>query len=112
MLKDHGSAKGEDLAESVITQIKKHKIEGRVTAFATNCEPSMVKAGRLVEEQGVAENHGCCYHRLACATDIVFHGPGVQEAMALSRLVVRRDTTSSQAAQRLGRAWNSTRCQI
>ena len=47
-----GSAKGEDPAEPVIAQVKKHKLEGRVTAFTTDCEP-MVKAGRLVEEQGV-----------------------------------------------------------
>ena len=97
-----GSAKGEDLAESVIAQVEKHKLEGRVTAFTTDCEPSMVKAGRLVEEQGVAEHHGCCNHRLHCTTGIVFNGPGMQETMALSRLVVRRYTTSSQAAQRLG----------
>ena len=104
-----GSAKGEDLAESVIAQVKKHKLEGRVTAFTTDCEPSMVKAGRLVEEQGVAEHHGCCNHRLHCTTGIVFNGPGVQETMALSRLV-RRYITSSQAAQRWGGgAWSPKR---
>ena len=54
-----GSAKG-DLAESVIAQVKKHKLEGRITAFTTDCEPSMVKARHLVEEEGVAELHGCC----------------------------------------------------
>ena len=54
------SAKLEDLAESVIAQVKKHKLEGRITAFTTDCEPSMVKARHLVEEQGVAEHHGCC----------------------------------------------------
>ena len=62
----------------------------------------MVKGGRLVEEQGVAKHHGCCNHRLECTTGIVFNRPDVQEAMVLSRLVVRRYTTSSQAAQRLG----------
>ena len=97
-----GSAKGEDLAESVIAQVKKHKLEGRVTAFTTDCEPSMVKAGRLVEGQGVAEHHGCCNHRLECTTRVVFKKPGAQETMALSRLVVGRYTTPSQAAQRLG----------
>ena len=97
-----GSAKGEDLAESMIAQVTKHKLEGRVTAFTTDCEPSMVNAGRLVEERGVAEHRGCCNHRLARTTGIVFNRPGVQETMALSRLVVRRYTTSSHAAQRLG----------
>ena len=42
-----GSAKGEDLAESVIAQVEKHKLEGRVTASTIDCEPSMVKTGRL-----------------------------------------------------------------
>ena len=58
------SAKLEDLAESVIAQVKKHKLQGRVAAFTTGCEPSTVKAGRLVEEQSVAEHHGCHNHRL------------------------------------------------
>ena len=73
------SAKWEDLAESVIAQVKKHKLQGRVTAFTTGCEPSTVKAGRLVEEQSVAEHHGCHNHRLECTTGIVFNGPGVLE---------------------------------
>ena len=96
------SAKWEDLAESVIAQVKKHKLEGRVTAFTTDCEPSMVTAGRLVEGQGVAEYHGCSNHRLECTTRVVFKKPGAQETMALLRLVVGRYTTPSQAAQRLG----------
>ena len=93
----------------MVAQVKGHKLEGRVTAFTTDCEPSTVKAGRLVEEQGVAEHHGCCNHRLECTTGIVFNGPGVQETMALSRLV-RRYITSSQAAQRWGGgAWSPKR---
>ena len=97
-----GSAKGEDLAQSVVAQVEKHKLEGRVTDFTTDCEPSMVKAGRLVEEQGVAKHHDCCNRRLERITGIVFNGPGVLETMVLSRMLVRRYTTSSQAAQRLG----------
>ena len=71
----------------------------------------MVKAGRLVEEQGVAEHHGCCNHRLECTTGIVFNGPGVQETMALSRLVVRRYIRQARLRSDWGRAWSSSRCQ-
>ena len=86
----------------MIAHVEKHKLEGRITAFRIDCKPSMGKAGRLVEEQGIAERHRCCNHRLECTTGIGFNGPGAQETMVLSRLVVRRYTTSSQAAQRLG----------
>lgn len=96
-----GSAKGEDLAAAVITQIVKHKLEGRAMAFVTDCEPSMVKAGRQVEAEGVAEHHGCAAHRLECITGIAFDGAGTRESTALARLCVRRYTKSSQAAHRL-----------
>lgn len=96
-----GAGGGGDLAGSVMAQVKKHKLEGRVVAFTTDCEPSSVKAGRVVEEKGVAEHHDCCNHRLECTAGIVLDGPGVRETMALARLLVRRYTTSSQAARRL-----------
>lgn len=94
-----GSVKEEDLAESVIAKVKKHKLVSRVTAFTTNCEPLMVIAGRLMEEKRIAEHHVCCNHRLECATGNVFNGPGVQVTMGPPWLVVRHYTTSSQAAQ-------------
>ncbi|CAN0305334.1 unnamed protein product, partial [Scytosiphon promiscuus] len=96
-----GSAKGEDLAAAVIAQVVKHKLEGRAVAFVTDCEPSMVKAGREVEAKGVAEHHGCVAHRLECTTGIAFDGPGTRDSMAHARLCVRRYTKSSQAAHRL-----------
>ena len=46
-----GSATGEDLADSVIALVENHQLVGRVAGFTTDCEPSMVKAGRLVEER-------------------------------------------------------------
>ena len=79
LLGGHGISKVGGSCESVIAQVKKHKLQGRVAAFTTGCEPSTVKAGRLVEEQSVAEHHGCHNHRLECTTGIVFNGPGVLE---------------------------------
>eukprot|EP00904_Undaria_pinnatifida_P012881 jgi/Undpi1/8723/HiC_scaffold_25.g11187.m1 len=96
-----GSAKGEDLAAAVIVQVVKHKLEGRAVAFVTDCEPSMVKAGREVEAKGVAEHHDCVAHRLECTTAIAFDGPGTRDSMAHARLCVQRYTKSSQAAHRL-----------
>lgn len=95
--------RGEAVAESVIAQVMKHKLEGRVVAFTTtDCsEPSMVKAGRLVGETGIAEHHGCCSNRLGCTAEVLFDWPGVRETIALARLLVRRYTASRQAAQQL-----------
>lgn len=96
-------ATGEDVADSLVAQVKKHKLEGRVVAFTTTdcCEPSMVKGGRLVEEKGIAEHHECFINRLGCTIEILFNWPGVRETIALARLLVRRYTSSRQAAQQL-----------
>ena len=67
----------------------------------TDCEPSMVKAGRILTEKAVLMDVGCTCHRIECVTALVFDGPGVKMSMTLARAVVTRYTKSSQAAERL-----------
>ncbi|CAM9559514.1 unnamed protein product, partial [Ectocarpus sp. 4 AP-2014] len=79
---------------------------GKVTAITTDCEPSMVRMGRLLEQSGVCTHIGCCNHRLESTTSLVFNGPGVKTTMTLARGLVSRYTTSSQMADRLAQFVN------
>ncbi|CAN0442995.1 unnamed protein product, partial [Ascophyllum nodosum] len=99
--KKQGSTKGEDLAISIETMIKNHGLTGHVVVCNTDCEPSMVKAGRILTDDAVLMHVGCTCHRIKCVTALVFDGPGVKKSMALARAVVTRYTKSSQAAGRL-----------
>ena len=99
--KKQGSTKGEDLAISIETMIKNHGLTGHVVVCNTDCEPSMVKAGRILTDDAVLMHVGCTCHRIECVTALVFDGPGVKKSMALARAVVTRYTKSSQAAGRL-----------
>lgn len=99
--KASGSAKGEDLAAAVIAQVTQHKLEGLAVAFVTHCESAMVKAGRQVEAEEVAEHQGCVAHRLECITGVAFDGPCTRDSMAHARLCARQYTRSSQATHRL-----------
>lgn len=99
--KSTGTTTGEALAAGITAAIAKHNLGGRVTAITTDCEPSMVKMGRILEEKGVCAHVGCCNHRLESTTGIVFNGPGVKKVMTLARGLVSRYTTSSQMGDRL-----------
>lgn len=99
--KSEGTTTGDALAVGVKAAVAKHGLTGKVTAVTTDCEPSMVKMGRLLEEDAVCTHIGCCNHRIESTTSIVFNGPGVKKVMALARGLVARYTTSSQAADRL-----------
>ncbi|CAN0271272.1 unnamed protein product, partial [Ascophyllum nodosum] len=99
--KKQGSTKGEDLAISIETMIKNHGLTGHVVVCNTDCEPSMVKAGRILTDDAVLMHVGCTCHLIECVTALVFDGPGVKKSMALARAVVTRYTKSSQAAGRL-----------
>lgn len=59
---------------------------------------SMVTAGRLVEERGIGEHHGCYDHRWGCTIVITFDGPDVRETMSTARALVQRYQQSSQTA--------------
>ena len=99
--KSAGTTTGDALAAGITAAVAKHGIKGKVTAITTDCEPSMVKMGRILEENGVCTHVGSCNHRLESTTSLVFNGPGVKKAMTLARGLVTRYTTSSQMADRL-----------
>ena len=99
--KKQGSTKGEDLAASIEAMVETHGLTGHVVVGNTDCEPSMVKAGRILTEKAVLMHVGCTCHRIECVTALVFDGPGVKKSMALAHAVVTRYTKSSQAAERL-----------
>ena len=71
-------------------------LTGKFIAITTDCEPSVVKMGRLLEEDDVCTHMGCCNHRLESTTSIVFNGPGVKKVMALSRGLVTRYSTQAR----------------
>ena len=81
--------------------VETHGLTGHVVMGNTDCEPSMVKARRILTEKAVLMHVGCTCHRIECVTALVFDGPGVKKSMALARAVVTRYTKSSQAAERL-----------
>ena len=99
--KSVGTTTGDDLAAGVKAAVAKNALKGKVTAISTDCEPSMVKMGRILEEDKVCVHIGCCNHRLESTTSIVFNGPGIKKVMALARGLVARYSTSSQMADRL-----------
>ena len=99
--KHTGSTTGEDLAKLVEGMMESHGVTGRVISFVTDCEASMVKAGRLVEDSHPQLQHvGCSNHRLESTTSSVFEGKSLR-AITLSRALVTRYTKSSQHAGRL-----------
>ena len=99
--KKQGSTKGEDLAASIESMVETHGLTGHVVVGNTDCEPSMVKAGRILTEKGVLMYIGCTCHRIEYVTALVFDGPGVKKSMTLARAVVTRYTKLSQAAEQL-----------
>lgn len=104
--KSTGTVSGEALAASMTAAVAKDDIGGKVTVITTDCQPSMVKMGRLLEENGVCTHIGCCNHWLESTTSLVFNGPGVKTAMTLDRGLVSRYTTSSQMGDRLAQFAN------
>jgi len=66
-------------------------------ACTTDCEPSMVKAGHILQERKFCMHIDCCNHRLERTTGIVFDGPGVKKAKAFARALVTRYSTSSRS---------------
>lgn len=99
--KHSGSTTGEDLAEWIEDMIERHGLKGRVIVIVTDCEPSMIKGGRLLEAHDRLLVHiGCTNHRLESTTSSVFNGKSLG-AMTLARALVGRYKKSSQMAARL-----------
>ncbi|CAN0335124.1 unnamed protein product [Hapterophycus canaliculatus] len=93
--KSEGTTTGEALAAGITAAVAKHDLKDRGTVITTDCEPSMVKMGRLLEESAVCIHTGCCNHRLESTTSIVFNDPGVKKVISLARGLVSRYSTSS-----------------
>lgn len=99
--KHTGTTTGEDLVKGIVSMIERHDLTGRVVACVTDCEPSMVKAGRLLEVGGGMLQHiGCSNHRIESTTSSVFNGKSLG-ALALAHALVGRYKKSSQMAARL-----------
>ncbi|CAM9145831.1 unnamed protein product [Sphacelaria rigidula] len=66
--KREGHTAGEGLAVAVKAMIERHCLKGRVLAFTTNCEPSIVKTGHILAENDGLTHIGCACHRLESVT--------------------------------------------
>lgn len=49
--RSEGSTTGDELTKKMEAMIESHKLNGRVTVGVTDCEPSMVVAGRRLTER-------------------------------------------------------------
>ncbi|CAN0241259.1 unnamed protein product, partial [Ectocarpus sp. 4 AP-2014] len=98
--KHQGHTAGEDLAAAVKAMIERHGLKGRVPALTTDCEPSLVKTGRILADDDGVTYIGRSCHRLESTTSKAFNGPGVSTALSLARGLVGRYTMSSQASDR------------
>ena len=74
--KHAGTATGEDLAKLVEGVIYQHGHRDMITAVVTDCEPAMVKAGRILSRNKVTEHIGCAGHRLQSSVGVGFTGGG------------------------------------
>lgn len=66
---------GEDLARYVEEVLTTH--EQSATANVTDCDPSVVKAGRILNERQLTKHVGCAGHRLQSSAGVVFTDSGV-----------------------------------
>lgn len=91
--KSEGSTKGKDLAEAIEGMVTHHDPTGRVVTCTIDCEPTMVKTGRILRERIFCTHIGCCNYPLESAT--------AKKTVTLARAMVNQYTKSSQAVDRL-----------
>ena len=70
---------------------KCQKLKIEPSAVITDCEPSMVAAGRKLQ----FPHGGCIDHRLEIVTKLFFDGPGVSDSMKVARNVAGHYNHSS-----------------
>ena len=73
-----GTTTGEDLQMKIPKAWEKRGVTG-VVANVTDCEPSMVKMGRLVMESTVIVHYGCADHRLEKTALKFYSHPAIAE---------------------------------
>ncbi|CAM9362792.1 unnamed protein product, partial [Sphacelaria rigidula] len=80
-----GAATGNDLATFVEKLATNHNLIGRMVAPVTDCEPAMVKAGHILNENMVVDHVGCAAHRLQSSAGKVFTGSTMIEVLGRCR---------------------------
>ena len=90
-----GSTTGEELTHKVPTAWDRRGCAG-VTANVTDCEPSMVKMGRMVWEERGVPHYGCADHRLEKTAEAFYKHPGVGTSLEKIKSVVTHVHKSSQ----------------
>ena len=76
-----GSTTGEDLQIKIPKAWEKRGVAG-VVANVTDCEPSMVKMGRLVMENTGIVHYGCVHHRLEKTSLKFYSHPSITESLS------------------------------
>lgn len=72
-----GKTTGQDLPNVVKRAINARSLQECITAVMRDCELSMVKAGRVIEEDGVVNPMGFIFHCLQSSAGVVFQGSEV-----------------------------------
>jgi hypothetical protein len=90
-----GSTTGEQLTHKVPTAWDRSGCAG-VTANVTDCEPAMVKMGRMVWEDCGVPHYGCSYHCLEKTAEAFYKHPGVATSLEKIKSVVTHVHKSSQ----------------
>lgn len=98
--KHDSTTTAEDLANFLEDVIAKRGQRGNVTTMATGCKPSLVKAGRILEEK-VTNHIDCAAHRLQSSASKVFTGTDVDATLGRLRKLMGRYKPSSQATEQL-----------
>lgn len=88
--KHGGTATGEDLAKLVEGAIEQHGHKTMITAVVTNCEPAMVKVGRILSKNEVTEYIGFAGHLLQSSVEELFTGEDVKHALKYARSTIAR----------------------
>jgi hypothetical protein len=90
-----GSTTGEDLQMKIPKAWEKRGVAG-VVANVTDCEPSMVKMGRLVMENTGIAHYGCADHRLEKTAKKFYSHPSIAESLSRAQSIVNFLHKSSQ----------------
>ena len=90
-----GSTTGEDLQMKIPKAWEKRGVAG-VVANVTDCEPSMVKMGRLVMENTGIAHYGCVDHRLEKTAMKFYSHPSIAESLSRAQSIVNFLHKSSQ----------------
>jgi hypothetical protein len=95
-IKHEGQTCEADLVKLFTERIEKAKIP-KVVALITDCESSMIAAGRVMSERGV-EHIGCFAHRIEGITRSILKAEGLDKVLKTTRALSTYVHTSTQAS--------------